>query len=285
VENALAVVAGSLAAALAGALLWVARVRAEQARDLEALRLQREELARKNEDLRLFFFAASHDLRQPIRQVLGFARLLEKRHGEAMADEGREYVRFIEEVSGRMEGLLDGLLAYASLGTQALELEPVDLNQALAQARLDLALDLQAAGAGVEAQPLPTVRGQGPLLADVFKNLLDNCVKYRDPSRTLEIKIGAEKEGAGWKLSVKDNGVGVPPERQEGLFKVFQRGHLSAHYPGFGIGLAYCRRVVELHGGWIRLSSQEGRGVTVEFYLPEEPPRQTLADGSGAIVH
>ena len=250
------------------------RLLAENNQALASLKEQREELARKNDDLRLFFYAASHDLRQPLRQVLGFARLLEKKHKDSLAEEAKEYLGFIEQVSGRMEGLLDSLLQYASLSTTPLELGVVDLNLSLEHAVQDVRLDLGQAQAQFEFSPLPSVQGQASLLEDVFKNLLDNSAKYRHPDRVLVLKVWAQEVQGGWQISVDDNGIGVTDKLKPGLFQVFHRGHPIANYPGYGIGLAYCRRVLELHGGWIRLGDKEGAGARMEFFLPRVLPLQ-----------
>ena len=236
---------------------------------LGSLNGQREELARKNEDLRLFFHAASHDLRQPLRQVLGFARLLEKRHRAQLADEAREYLGFIEQVSGRMEGLLDALLRYVDLGERTLELEAVDLNEPLRAAQRGLAAALANAKAAVEAETLPVVQGQAALLEEVFKSLLDNCVKYRHPERPLKVSVSARKAGQGWELRVDDNGIGIPANVRSGLFQAFHRGHPPAHYPGYGIGLAYCRRIIELQGGSIHAEEKTEPGARIAIFLPQ----------------
>ena len=262
------------------------RLLAENNQALASLKSQREELARKNDDLRLFFYAASHDLRQPLRQVLGFARLLEKKHKASLADEAKEYLGFIEQVSGRMEGLLDSLLHYASLSTKPLELGTVDLNLSLEHAVQDVKLDLGRAQAQFDFGPLPVVEGQASLLEDVLKNLLDNSAKYRHPDRVLVLKVWAQEVEGGWQLSVDDNGIGVPENLRAGLFQVFHRGHPIANYPGYGIGLAYCRRVLELHGGWIRLGDKEGPGALMELFLPRVLPAQVGGmDSPGLSSH
>ena len=252
----------------------------KNAQVLASLQAQREELARKNDDLRLFFYAASHDLRQPLRQVSGFAKLLEQNHHASLANEAKEYLGFIEQVAGRMEGLLDSLLAYSSLGAKPIELAAVDLGQTLQDAAQDLRLDIEKFKVEIDFGPMPTVQGQASLLEDVFKNLFENCIKYRQPEKVLTLKVLAQEQVQGWQIAVEDNGIGVPPSVRAGLFKVFHRGHPPAHYPGYGIGLAYCRRVLEMHGGWIRLGEKTGDGTRIELFLPRVVPAYTGADGS-----
>lgn len=224
-------------------------------------------LERSNRDLEQFAAFASHDLQAPLRKIAAFADFLQK--GKGMDAAARSQLDAILRNTARMQSLIGDLLAYARCGQEALSLEPTDLKDALAAALGDLAPELRQSGAGVEAVALPRVLGQARLLEQVFANLLSNSLKYRT-ARRLAVSIEARREGPFWRITVRDNGVGIEPQSLEEAFLPFRRLQAGGP-PGSGIGLAICRRVVELHGGRIWAEANQGGGTAIQFTLPAAP--------------
>lgn len=225
------------------------------------------ELAQRNADLRQFAYAVSHDLKAPLRSVHGFAQLLERRYGDRLDDDGREFLQLITDGARRMQAMIDGLLEFARVERADPELVPVALGEVVAASLADLRDDIAARGARVEIrEPLPAVRGDATLLRQLVQNLVSNAIKYCEGQP--EVEIAARRDGDRVLLSVRDNGFGIPPEQRNRIFELFARLHTPYEYPGSGIGLAVCRRIAELHGGWIRVESTPGAGSTFTVSLP-----------------
>ncbi len=232
----------------------------------EALEQKAQELARSNADLEQFAYAASHDLKEPLRAVSGFIGLLQ-RHCEGKLDEvAGEYVAHAVEGASRMESLIDGLLAFSRVGMRGGRFETIDSAQALAVALQNLAATIQETGAQVSRDPLPSVHGDAVQLSSLFQNLIGNALKFRkgEPPR---VHVGVERAGRYWHFSVRDNGIGIAPQYFARIFGVFQRLHTRKEYPGTGIGLAICKKIVERHGGRIWVESAPGMGSTFYFSL------------------
>jgi PAS domain S-box-containing protein len=239
-----------------------ARKRAE-----ETLAIKAEELARSNSDLAQFAYVASHDLKEPLRAVSGCVGLL-KRHYEGKLDErASEFMAHIVDGAARMETLIDGLLAFSRVGTQGGELQPVECAKALGTALQNLAASIEESGALVTHDTLPAANGDLPQLVSLFQNLIGNALKFRQKAPP-RIHVSAERNGRQWRFSVRDNGFGIAPQYFERIFGVFQRLHTRREYPGTGIGLAICKKIVERHGGRIWLESLPGEGATFYFSLP-----------------
>ncbi|MFN8012299.1 MAG: ATP-binding protein [Holophagaceae bacterium] len=229
-----------------------------------------EALARSNADLEQFAYVASHDLQEPLRMVSSFTKLLAKRYAGKLDQDADDFIRFASEGAETMQAMIRDLLAFSRLNAPGAQPRPVALDEALDAALLNLKVALDEAAPVIRRAPLPTVSGEPAQLAQLFQNLLGNALKFRDRSRPLEIEIGATREGSFWRCTVKDNGPGIDPKYQEQIFTLFQRLHSKGEYPGSGIGLAFCKRIVQRHGGRIGVESAPGAGATFFFTLPAE---------------
>lgn len=238
----------------------------ERKRAERALEERTVELARSNTDLEQFAYVASHDLKEPLRAVAGCVSLLERRYRDQLDERGGELIRHAVEGSTRMQQLIDDLLAYSRVGTRGARFAPVALDEALDAALRNLAVSITESGAEVSREGLPTVEADAAQLTSVLQNLLGNALKFC--TRAPRIHVSARRDGEAWVVSVADDGIGVAPEFAERIFGVFQRLHTRTEYPGTGIGLAICKKIVERHGGRIWLESAPGAGATFHFSLP-----------------
>jgi PAS domain S-box-containing protein len=233
----------------------------------DALRNASEELKRSNKDLEDFAYVASHDLQEPLRGINGFLALILKHYAERLDTKGREYIAYSMEAATRMSQLIIDLLEYSKVSRIAKQLSPVDASAALARALANLRSAIEEAGALVTYNDLPTVMGDAMQLSRLFQNLIGNGIKFRSPERPCRIHMSAQLKEDSWEFSVKDNGIGIDPQQHERIFIIFQRLHARNRYPGTGIGLAICRKIVEHHGGRIWVESQPGEGATFCFTL------------------
>ena len=243
------------------------RQAAERVAAQQALAVQAQDLARSNADLEQFAYVASHDLQEPLRMVSSYARLLAKRyHGRLDAD-ADEFITFMVDGAGRMQSLIADLLLYSRVNSKPPALQLTDCQQVLAKVHHDLSLAIKESGAELTIAPLPTVTGDPSQLGQLFLNLIGNAIKFRNGTAP-KIQVACAAQGAQWCFSVADNGIGINPEFGERVFEIFQRSHTTAEYPGSGIGLAVCKKIVERHGGRIWLESEVGKGSTFSFTLP-----------------
>jgi len=224
-------------------------------------------LKRSNLDLEQFGYVASHDLQEPLRAVAGFVRLLEHRFPEKLDPKMREYIDGAAEGAARMERLIMDLLSYARLSTEARAFTPANLGAPLNAALRNLQFSILSAKAAVTHDPLPVVPVDESQMVQLFQNLIANALKFRSPQAP-QIHIGARPEDSRWVCWVRDNGIGIEAQYFERIFQVFQRLHTRNKYPGTGIGLAICKKIVERHGGQIWVESQPGQGSTFYFSLP-----------------
>ncbi len=249
------------------------RVEAELARHrehLEELVLQRtEDLARSNRDLEQFAYVASHDLQEPLRAVAGFVSLLRQRYQGKLDEKADSYIGLAVDGVTRMQTLIGDLLSYSRVGTRGGALEPTDPRESVKNALTNLRASLEESGATVQVDLPPTIRADGVQLTQLYQNLIANALKFRS-DKPPAVQIGARKEPDGWRFWVRDNGIGIEPQYAERIFLIFQRLHTRQKYPGTGIGLAICKRIVERHGGKIWVESQPGQGSTFYFTLPDE---------------
>ncbi|WP_226022832.1 PAS domain-containing protein [Halomicrobium salinisoli] len=224
-------------------------------------------LEESNERLEQFAYAASHDLQEPLRMVSSYLQLIERRYADELGDDGQEFIEFAVDGAERMRDMIDGLLAYSRVETRGEPFEPVDLDDVVADVRDDLQMRIAESDAEVTAADLPRVEGDRDQLRQVFQNLLDNAIEYSgdEPPR---VHVDAERAGEEWAVSVRDEGIGIDPDDAERVFEVFQRLHTHDEYDGTGIGLALCERIVERHGGEIRVDSEPGEGSTFSVTLP-----------------
>jgi len=238
--------------------------------DISARKRAEEELRRSNEELERFAYVASHDLQEPLRTVTSYVQLLARRYRDKLDADAAEFIEFAVQGAMRMQRLIEDLLAFSRVGTRAAALVPTDANAALDAALENLKAAAGEAGATLTRGPLPTVLADPVQLGQLFTNLVGNAVKFRgtEPPR---VQIGAERDGTQWVFRVRDNGIGIDPQYFERIFVIFQRLHGRNEYPGTGIGLAVCRKIVERHGGRIWVESEEGGGATFSFTLSAAP--------------
>jgi len=254
--------------------LGLALERTEQARLLteqrDVLDRRTQELQAANEELEAFTYSASHDLRTPVRHVMGFAELALKALASTPNDKAQRHLEVIKQAALRMSALIDGMLVLSRSGRQELGRHWLDLGELVAQARRDV--DAEFAGHPVRWQigDLPQVQGDREMLQQVMTNLLSNAVKYSSKREVSEVEVRCEERGAEWRVSVHDNGVGFDPEYSLKLFGIFQRLHTEREFKGTGVGLATVRRIVLKHGGQVFAESQGDGGATFGFTLPKE---------------
>jgi signal transduction histidine kinase len=228
---------------------------------------QARELERSNAELEQFAYVASHDLQEPLRKVASFCQLLEQRYKGQLDERADQYIDFAVDGAKRMQQLINDLLVFSRVGRTSGALEPVDLDTALRRALANLDAAMVESRAKVDADPLPTVRGEASLLTLVLQNLIGNAIKFRSDEPPA-VRIGVERQDGDWLFSVADNGIGIDPEYAERVFVIFQRLHAKDEYAGTGIGLAMCRKIVEYHGGRIWLDADARPGTTFRFTLP-----------------
>ncbi len=239
----------------------------------EKIRRYAAELEKSNADLQHFAYVASHDLQEPLRMVRGFVELLARRYEGKLGPDADEYIRFAVDGATRMQNLIRGLLAYSRVGTRGKSFGPVDTGAVVRHSLLDLEMALKESGAEVTHDPLPVVMGDDTQLTQLFQNLIGNAIKFRSESPP-KIHVGVTDEKDVWRFAVRDNGIGFDPRHADRIFQMFQRLHGRSEYPGTGIGLALCKRIVERHRGKIWVESAPGRGSTFYFTIPKEVPRQ-----------
>ena len=227
-----------------------------------------QELSRSNADLEQFSYAVSHDLQAPLRTISGFIGLLEKRYAERLDPEGQEFLRYVADGAQRMHGLIGDLLAYARAGAHAPAAGEIETDRALDAALKNLAGAVGESGARIERTPLPRIRGDEARVTLLLQNLVGNAIKFRGAAAPV-VRVAAEAQGEHWHFSVADNGIGIPADAHARLFRLFQRLNATERYPGSGVGLALCKRVVESHGGSIWFDSEPGRGSTFHFTWPK----------------
>jgi PAS domain S-box-containing protein len=240
--------------------------------DIHEQKQREEELRRANEDLQQFAYSASHDLQEPIRNVAVYSEIVAKRYNNLLDADGRQFLGFLTEGGRRLATLIDDLLTYARVGVIDDQMTAVDSSAALRHALSSLAQVIRESGAAVTYDPLPQVYMGASHLQQVFQNLIGNALKYRRVDQP-QIHISAVDQGAAWRFSVQDNGIGIDPQYKEKIFGVFKRLHRDQKYSGTGIGLAICQRVVERYGGRIWVESSPGQGATFFFTVPEHAPR------------
>jgi light-regulated signal transduction histidine kinase (bacteriophytochrome) len=229
------------------------------------------ELARSNRDLEQFAYVASHDLQEPLRMVGSYTQLLKQRYGSRLDSDANEFMDFAQQGAARMRNLIDDLLAFSRIGTQGRPFAPISMEEVLATSELNLRATIESSGAIIAHGPLPTISGDGGQLAQVLQNLLGNAIKFHGPGPA-HIQVEARRDGPEWTFSVHDDGIGIRPEYQDRIFTIFQRLHTREEYPGSGIGLSVCKKVVERHDGriWVESHGVPGEGSTFFFTLPAE---------------
>lgn len=225
------------------------------------------EVQRSNQDLQQFAYVASHDLQEPLRMVSSYMQLLERRYKEQLDEKAQTFIDYAVDGTKRMQDLIEGLLRYSRISTEK-HFVTVDTNSIATTAIANLEQTIDEAGGEVTCDQLPTVEGDEVQLVQLFQNLIGNGLKYRKPGVPPHVHLSARQEGKEWIFAVKDNGIGIAPQHFEKVFQIFQRLHTKEEYPGTGIGLASCKKIVERHGGRIWIESNPREGSTFYFTLP-----------------
>jgi PAS domain S-box-containing protein len=245
------------------------RAEAELRRAHDELAKKAGELERSNAELEQFAYVASHDLQEPLRMVSSYTQLLARRYGDRLEGDAGEFMHYVVDGATRMKQLIEDLLAYSRVGTRGKEFRPVELDVPLKKAITNLRAAIEESGAAVTWDPLPTVSADELQLAQLFQNLIGNALKFRGQS-VPRVHVSAVEKENEHEISVADNGIGIEPQYFERIFMVFQRLHTMGDYPGTGIGLAICKKVVERHGGRIWVTSTPGEGSQFHFSLKKE---------------
>jgi light-regulated signal transduction histidine kinase (bacteriophytochrome) len=225
------------------------------------------DLRRSNAELQQFANVASHDLQEPLRMVIGYLSLLQKRYDDKLDDEAKGYIDVAVNGGKRMKMLIDDLLAYSRVDVQDKDFTPVDMNQVVKRVLEVLREAVEENKAEIELDPLPTVIAEESQMAQVIQNLVSNAIKFRG-KESPRIRITATAGSGEWIFSVSDNGIGLSMEYADRIFQMFQRLHTRDEYPGTGVGLAIVKKIVERHGGRICVESEVGKGATFIFTIP-----------------
>ena len=236
------------------------------------------ELAQSNAELQQFAYVASHDLQEPLRMVASYTQLLGKRYQGKLDKDADEFIGYAVDGATRMQRLIRDLLEYSRVGSENKSLEHTDCELVLRQVMDNLSASVRERHAEVTHDPLPIVHANPTHLTQVFQNLIGNALKFQGDSPA-KIHVGARALPDGWEFSVRDNGVGIPADQLGRIFSIFQRLHGQSEYPGTGIGLAICKRIVEKYGGNIRVESELGTGSI--FYFTLTTPRDVMKPYAG----
>ncbi len=224
-------------------------------------------LARSNEELKQFAYVASHDLREPLRAIAGFSALLAQKYVGQLDQDADEYIRFMTDAATRMHAMINDLLSYSRVDMQAEPFRSCDMQQMLKMAQSNLLTTISEHQAQITHGVLPVVQADTTQVIQLLQNLIGNAIKFHG-SEPPRVHVTAERRGTEWLFSIADNGIGIDPRHAETIFQIFKRLHVSEKYPGTGIGLAVCKRIVERHGGQIWLENNDGPGSTFCFTLP-----------------
>lgn len=235
---------------------------------VEELRRSSEDLKRSNAELEQFAYAASHDMREPLRMIASYLSLLERRLGDGLDGDCREFLAFARDGARRLDQMILGLLDYSRVGRGSEPWQGVRLSEVVEEVVESLHLQIEKAGGTILMNGhLPELRGLRWELVRLFQNLISNALKYADPGRAPVVTVSTRQDAAAWQITVADNGSGIPLDQREAVFGLFQRNH-GAEIEGCGIGLATCRKIVEYHGGRIWVDGDEGHGSSFHVLLP-----------------
>ena len=244
----------------------VARQETQLLRALDELNRSAAALEQSNMELQQIAFSASHDLQEPLRSVAGFCQLLQRRYHGQLDEEADEWIEYAVEAAGGMRKLVEDLLVYSRIDRQAMPFTRVDWSDVFHDAIALLQDSVHKSRARITCDALPLVAGDRSQLVQLMSNLISNGIKFYRKSAP-RVHVSAHRTGDRWSFSVTDNGIGIPSDKLQDIFGVFRRLHTQRDYPGTGIGLAICRRIVERHGGRIWVESEVGKGSTFYFTL------------------
>ncbi len=237
-------------------------------------------LRRSNADLEQFAYIASHDLQEPLRQIGSYVQLLERRYKDKLDSDAVTFIDYTVEGVKRLQSLIHELLAYSSVGTRRSPFAQTNLTDLARRAVLHLSGDVKASGAEVLVETLPTLSVDAPQIEAVFQQLVSNGLRFQAKGAVPRLRIWAEEHKDEWVISAKDNGIGIDAQYFDRIFLIFKRLHSRTDYPGDGIGLALCQRVIERHGGRIWVESEPGQGAVFRFMLPKVIHQISLPSGS-----
>ena len=226
-----------------------------------------QDLERSNAELKKFAYVTSHDLQEPLNQVTNFAQLLEMRYKSELDTDGKEFIGYVIEGVTLMQMLIDDVLEYSKVDTSRIAFQVTEVETAFDLALNSLSQRIAQIGATITHDPFPTIMADSTQLIQVFLNLIGNAIKFRS-GQPLKIHIGVQRQEDEWLFSVQDNGIGIDPQFSDRIFVIFQRLHTREEYPGTGMGLTICKKIIECHGGRIWVESQVGHGTTIYFTIP-----------------
>lgn len=252
------------------------RLDREIKRHLHEIERTNAELARSNKELEQFAYVASHDLQEPLRVISGYTQLLQRRYADKLDADGKEFIAYTLDSTKRLQHLIDDLLAFSRVSARGKSFSPVDLNQVLAIVTSNLSALINEANGQIVSSPLPVVLGDQTQMVQLLQNLLANAIKFRRANTPPNVRLSATRTGEYWQLTIADNGIGVDPSYAEKIFVIFQRLHSREQYPGTGIGLALCKKIVERHGGKIWLDTNVTDGATFHITLPSPASLATV---------
>lgn len=232
----------------------------------EALAANTRELERSNAELEQFAYVASHDLQEPLRMVTSYTQLLARRYRGKLDDDADEFIGYVVDGVDRMQALISDLLAYSRAGSRGSEMVTVDLQAVFDRVLTDLGPSIEESEAVITSDPLPEVEGDASQLTQLLQNLIANALKFRG-DKPPRVHVGVRMEDGERVFFVRDEGIGIDPKFRDRIFVIFQRLHTRSEYPGTGIGLSICRKIVERHGGRMWVESEPGEGATFYFTL------------------
>lgn len=246
-------------------------------RRTQQLKIANEELKRSNKELQDFAYIASHDLQEPLRKILAFGDRLKHKYGAGMSEDANTYIDRMVKAADRMRLLVEGLLTYARVGTRETQFSKVSMDEVVKNVLSDIEMTIQDQQAEIEVDKLDTIESNELQLRQMFQNMISNALKFHKPDQAPKVKISSQRitmpssshaAKTYSKITILDEGIGIPSQYKEKIFTIFQRLHGRSEYDGTGIGLAVVRRIVERHGGKIEVTSKEGEGTKFEIYLP-----------------
>jgi len=255
-------------------LLGSARDVTKQRQVESSLKQTMAQLESSNKELEQFAYVASHDLQEPLRMVSSYTQLLEKRYKDKLDSDADEFIGYVVDGVSRMQNLINSLLTYSRVTTKGKALAKTDCEAVLETTITNLKKAIEESSADITHDPLPVVRADDVQVGQLFQNLIGNAIKFRGKNNP-RIHVSAEHKDAEWVFSVRDNGIGIEPQYDDRIFQIFQRLHSKEAYPGTGIGLAICKKIVERHGGRIWVESKPGKGTTFFFTLPTRGSART----------
>lgn len=236
----------------------------------ERLRQSQHELIRSNKELEQFTYAASHDLQEPLRMVSSYMQLVKERYGDKLDEDGKTFINFAADGAQRMQSLVNDLLDLSRVRTTARSFQTEDLNTLYEEALANLQAAVIESDAAVTHDTLPSLKVDKTQITQLFQNLISNAIKYRKSGQAPVIHVAAARQKGSYVITITDNGIGIKPQYYERIFGVFQRLHTRTEYPGTGVGLAICSKIVERHGGKIWVESPSDGGTVFSFSLPAQ---------------